>query len=111
MLDLNNPRGVHVEAHSYVASGAVIRAHDMRRGPRTGSYIGERCSIAARSIIGTLFRVGDGSIVGAGNVVTRDVPPGLDRRREPGESVALGHSDDAGRARIQSAGYPAQEDS
>ena len=110
MLDLNNPRGVHVEAHCYVASGAVIRAHDMRRGPRTDTYIGERCFIAARSIImpGVRRRWID---CRRWHVVTRNVPAGFDRRREPGESVALGRSDDAGRARIQSAGYPAQEDS
>ncbi len=78
----------------------------MRRGPRTDTYIGGRCFIAARSIIMPGVRVGDGSIV-----ATRNAPAGFDRRREPGESVALGRSDDAGRARIQSAGYPAQEDS
>jgi acetyltransferase-like isoleucine patch superfamily enzyme len=75
-LDRTHPRGVHVGAYSYVAFEAVIFAHDMTRGLRTDTFIGERCFIGARSIIMPGIRVGDGSIVGAGSVVTRDVPPG-----------------------------------
>ncbi len=75
-LDFSHPAGVHVGAFSYVAFDAVIFAHDMTRGLRTHTYVGERCFIGARSIIMPGIKVGDGSIVGAGAVVTRDVPPG-----------------------------------
>jgi acetyltransferase-like isoleucine patch superfamily enzyme len=76
VLDRTHPKGVHVGAYSYVAFDAVIFTHDMTRGLRTDTFIGERCFIGARSIIMPGIRVGDGSIVGAGSVVTRDVPPG-----------------------------------
>ncbi len=76
-FDKTNPKGVHVGAESYVAFDAVIFAHDMTRGLRTDTYIGKRCFIGARSIIMPGVTVHDGSIVGAGSVVTRDVPSGV----------------------------------
>ncbi len=75
-LDITNPSGVHIGRDSYVAFGATILAHDMRRRKKSDTRIGERCFIGARSILLPGVTVGDGSIVAAGAVVTKDVPPG-----------------------------------
>jgi len=87
-FDKTNPKGVHVGAESYVAFDAVIFAHDMTRGLRTDTYIGKRCFIGARSIIMPGMTVHDGSIVGAGSVVTRDVPPGVIVAGNPAKIIA-----------------------
>ncbi|WP_298294683.1 acyltransferase [uncultured Litoreibacter sp.] len=73
-LDRTFPIGVHVGANSYIAFGAVVLAHDRTRGLYLHTRIGENCFIGARSIILPGVKVGDGSIVAAGAVVTRDVP-------------------------------------
>lgn len=75
-FDLTNPRGVHVGAESYIAFGVAILTHDLTRGVRLHTRIGRRCFIGARSILLPGVTVGDGSIVAAGSVVTRDVPAG-----------------------------------
>jgi acetyltransferase-like isoleucine patch superfamily enzyme len=109
VLDLNNPAGVHIGAFSYVAFDAVIFAHDMTRGLRTHTYIGERCFIGARSLILPGIRVGDGSIVGAGAVVTRDVPPGSIVAGNPARVVRSDIKTTRGGC-IKGAGYLAKED-
>ena len=73
-FDLTYPKGVHIAAESYVAFGAVILAHDMTRGAYRDTRIGRRCFIGARSFILPGVQIGDDCIVGAGSVVTRDVP-------------------------------------
>ncbi len=73
-FDKTNPRGVHIGEYSYVAFDAAILTHDLTRGVRLHTRIGKNCFIGARSIILPGISVGDGSIVGAGAVVTRDVP-------------------------------------
>ena len=73
-FDKTNPRGVHVGENSYVAFDVVILAHDMSRGTRAHTRIGKNCFIGGRSLILPGITIGDGSIVGAGSVVTRDVP-------------------------------------
>jgi acetyltransferase-like isoleucine patch superfamily enzyme len=73
-FDRTFPRGVHVGAHSYVAFGAVILAHDQTRGLYLHTRVGNDCFIGARSIIMPGVTIGDGCIVGAGAVVTKDVP-------------------------------------
>jgi acetyltransferase-like isoleucine patch superfamily enzyme len=73
-LDKSNPRGIHIGPESYVAFEAVIMSHDMTRGLRTDTWIGERCFIGGRSIVLPGVKIGDQCIVGAGSVVTRDVP-------------------------------------
>ncbi len=74
-LDKTYPKGVHVGPDSYLAFDVAVLAHDMTRGLYRDTYIGTRCFIGARSIILPGVRIGDGSIVGSGSVVTKDVPP------------------------------------
>lgn len=74
-LDTTFPIGVHLGRKSYVAFDAVVLTHDRTRGLYLHTWVGENCFIGARSILMPGVSVGEGSIVGAGSVVTRDVPP------------------------------------
>ncbi|MBH0115041.1 acyltransferase [Novosphingobium sp. YJ-S2-02] len=74
-LDKTYPQGVHIDRHTYVAFGATILCHDMTRGKESETRIGRYCFIGARSLIMPGVTVGEESIVAAGAVVTRDVPP------------------------------------
>ena len=75
-LDKANPGGVWIGKDSAVIFGASILAHDTVRGMHVDTRIGERCSIGAHALIMPGVTIGDGSIVAAGSVVMRDVPPG-----------------------------------
>jgi acetyltransferase-like isoleucine patch superfamily enzyme len=75
-LDSTNPRGVHIGDGTLVAFHAVVFAHDLSRHFHTHTYIGRNCFIGAHAIIMPGVTIGDQSIVGAGSVVTRDVPAG-----------------------------------
>lgn len=68
------PRGVHVGERTYIAFEAKILTHDMTRGLYLHTRIGRNCFIGGRSLILPGITIGDGSIVAAGSVVTRDVP-------------------------------------
>ncbi len=94
-FDLTNPRGVHVGADSYVAFGVAVLTHDLTRGVRLHTRVGERCFIGCRSILMPGVHVGDGSIVGAGSVVTASVPPDTIVAGNP--AVVLRTGIDAGR--------------
>lgn len=74
-LDLTHPKGIHIGPSTYVAFGAAILAHDMSRALKTDTRIGRNCFIGARSIILPGITIGDGSVVAAGSVVTKDVAP------------------------------------
>lgn len=75
-LDFTNPRGVHIGDGTYVAFDSVIFTHDMSRALHTDTYIGANCFIGAQAIIMPGIRIGDQCIIGAGSVVTKDVPSG-----------------------------------
>ncbi len=75
-LDRTYPKGVHVGEGSAVSFDAVILTHDHVRGRYCDTWIGKYCQIGARSMIMPGIRIGDHSIVGAGAIVTKDVPPG-----------------------------------
>ncbi len=74
-FDRTFPRGIHVGAQTYVAFRAVVLSHDRTRGLYLHTHIGKNCFIGAHSMILPGVTIGDGSVVGAGAVVTKDVPP------------------------------------
>lgn len=74
-FDKTYPRGIHVGAESYIAFDVAVLSHEMIRALYVETRIGSRCFIGARSIIMPGIEIGDGSIVAAGSVVTKNVPP------------------------------------
>ena len=89
-FDRTHPRGIHIGPESYVAFGAVVLSHDMTRGIYADTRIGARCFIGAHSILLPGVTIGDGSIVGAGSVVTQDVPAGTIVAGNPARVVRAG---------------------
>lgn len=74
-LDKNiNPRGVHIGERTWVLNGAFVLAHDHCRSLRTDTRIGHDCVIGINSIIMPGVNIGDEVIVGAGSIVTKDIP-------------------------------------
>ena len=76
-LDKVNPKGIHIGDGAVITTGVVILSHDYVKGH--GVYVDTR--IGANTFVGTNaiilpgVTVGDHVIVGAGSVVTKDVPP------------------------------------
>lgn len=74
-LDRTYPRGIHVGEGSAISFDAVILSHDHIAGKHTDTRIGKYCQVGARSIVMPGITIGDHSVIGAGAVVTKDVPP------------------------------------
>ncbi len=83
VVDSLFPHLVTIGEGSTVVKGAVILAHDRAR-EKTGSgkmkvaptVLGRRSFIGANAVIMPGVKIGDGAVVGAGAVVTKDVAPG-----------------------------------
>ncbi len=78
-LDRLFPAGVHIGEHSLIASGVTILSHDHCKRVNgqpllADTYIGKRCFIAVNATIMPGVHIGDEVIVGAGAVVTKNVP-------------------------------------
>lgn len=69
-----NPRGIHIGDRTLVLNGAMILSHDSCRNLFADTIIGKDCIIGVRSIILPGVKIGDSSVVGAGSVVTKDIP-------------------------------------
>lgn len=78
-LDRIYQQGIHIKANTLVASKVTIMSHDhckrIDNQPYLADvYIGANCFIAVGAIIMPGVTIGDETIVGAGTVVTKDVP-------------------------------------
>jgi acetyltransferase-like isoleucine patch superfamily enzyme len=78
-LDRLYPAGVHIDEHCLIASGVTILSHDHCKRVDgqpllIDTYIGKRCFIAVNATIMPGVHIGDEAIVGAGAVVTKNVP-------------------------------------
>jgi acetyltransferase-like isoleucine patch superfamily enzyme len=74
-FDKTYPRGMHVGMETFIAFDAALLSHDFTRGLFLHTRIGQHCFIGARSIILPGITIGDESVVAAGSIVTKDVPP------------------------------------
>lgn len=80
-MDFQYPGLITIGNEVTIASGCRLLAHDASAGYLTKSTrvgvveIGDHCFIGAETIILPNARIGEWSIVGAGSVVTRDIPP------------------------------------
>lgn len=78
-LDRLYPRGIHIGINTLVASNVTILSHDHCKRVNNqplllDTRIGERCFIAVGATILPGIIIGDEVIVGAGAVVTKNVP-------------------------------------
>ncbi len=79
-LDKLYPKGVHIGENTLIGSGVVILTHDHCKRVANNqpyladTYIGRNCFIALNSIILPGVKIGDEVIIGAGSVVTKDIP-------------------------------------
>ena len=73
-LDKTYPKGIHIDDDSYIASGAIVFAHDFSRNLHLDTFVGKRCFIGANAIIMAGVSIGNEVIVGSGAIVTKDVP-------------------------------------
>lgn len=89
-LDRTFPKGIHIGEYTTITFGVAILAHDMVRDYRAHTIVGKNCFIGAHSIILPGVTIGDGSIVAAGSVVNRDVPPGSIAAGNPAKVIREG---------------------
>jgi GT2 family glycosyltransferase/serine acetyltransferase len=75
VLDRTYSCGIHIDEGSAISFDAVILTHDHIAGKHAHTYIGKYCQVGARSIVMPGLRIGDHSVIAAGAVVTKDVPP------------------------------------
>ena len=69
-----NPRGIHIADGSRIAGNCIILAHDQVRNMYADTYIGKNCELGGAVIVMPGVRIGDYCCIGAGSVVTKDIP-------------------------------------
>jgi acetyltransferase-like isoleucine patch superfamily enzyme len=81
ILDKLFPQGIHIGEYTLVAGRTIILSHDhcKRVGDNqpylVDTYIGNKCFISVGAIILPGVHIANEVIVGAGAVVTKDIPP------------------------------------
>lgn len=69
-----NPKGIHIGHNTAIVGETIILSHDACKGLKADTFIGDNCLIGARSIILPGVKIGSQVIIGAGSVVTKNVP-------------------------------------
>ncbi|NAZ70746.1 acyltransferase [Vibrio toranzoniae] len=73
-IDKTNPRGIKIGSYSYISNGAMILSHDFINKRHVDTVIGDNVFVGANVIILPGLTISSNCIVGAGSVVTKDVP-------------------------------------
>jgi serine acetyltransferase len=87
--------GIEIGEDALIGAGCLLCDSDMHEVPLASGkpiamapiHIGARAFIGAHCIILKGVTIGDGAVVGAGSVVTRDIPPGVVASGNPAKVV------------------------
>lgn len=75
ILDMSiNPKGVHIGNNVIIAGNVILLSHDHLRGMKEDTFIGDNVFIGNGSMILPGTRIGNHVAIGAGSVVTKDMP-------------------------------------
>ena len=69
-----NPKGIHIGKYVCITGGVVLLAHDACRKIKADVYIGDNCFIGNYAVIMPGVKIGNEVIIGAGSIVTKDIP-------------------------------------
>lgn len=93
-------KSIEIGEGTLLGSGAMVLDNDLHLRDEDGTWqvdyvrharpvkIGKRVFVGARAIILKGVHIGDGAVVGAGTVVTRDVPAGMVAVGNPAQVIA-----------------------
>jgi len=94
-LDRLNHRGIHIGKNTLIASQATVMSHDHVKRVNgmpmmIDTFIGERCLIGIGAMIMPGVKIGNEVIIGAGSVVTKDVPSNCIVAGNPAKIIKTG---------------------
>lgn len=69
-----NPKGIHIGSNTQILAKVCILTHDNCRDLLLDTYIGSDTVVGIRSIILPGVHIGNHCVIGAGSVVTKDIP-------------------------------------
>lgn len=90
-MERANPRGVHIGDYSRISIEAMVLAHDYFRGKgQSDTYIGHHSVIGGRAIVLPGIKIGNHCFIGAGSIVTKDIPDHCLVAGNPAKIVRVG---------------------
>lgn len=71
-----NPKGMHIGDNTFITGNVIVMSHDWLMDVKKDTFIGKNCFIGNASVILPGVKIGDYVVVGAGSIVTKDIPDG-----------------------------------
>lgn len=87
-----NPKGIHIGKYVRITGGVVLLAHDACRRKKADVYIGDNCFIGNYAVIMPGVKIGNEVIIGAGSIVTKDIPSNCIAAGNPARVIRQGVS-------------------
>lgn len=85
-----NPQGIHIGENTFITGRVVILTHYVYRGLKVDTCIGDNCFIGLNSIILPGIVIGNEVVVGAGSVVTKNIPSNCIAAGNPAKIIRTG---------------------